>query len=90
MQISTTRAPQVENTLGAVRNTVVHLLTASELEDKRYILVMDRYYSSITLSDYLLHVLRIGVEGTYLTNRKYFPTTLKVKKSSLNMDRAKF
>ena len=63
--------------LGAVGNTVLRLLTSCEKEKKSHILVMDRYYNSINLCNYLLNEQQTGVIGTLLQNRKHFPKSLK-------------
>jgi hypothetical protein len=78
-EIYTGKAEMPEKILGAVGNTVVRLLTSCELDNKAHVLVMDRYYNSVTLADYLLNVLHTCVVGTVMINRKHFPKSLKVK-----------
>ena len=67
--------------LGVVGNTVVRLVAGAGIENKAHILVMDRFYNSVTLAKYALSELHTGVVGTLLQNRKFFPMALKkVKK----------
>lgn len=81
VEIYTGRGEIVERELGAVGNTVVRLVKSCELDQKSYVLVMDRYYNSVALADYALKELKTGVVGTIMTNRKQYPKTLKnVKK----------
>ncbi|GFS04879.1 PiggyBac transposable element-derived protein 4-like [Elysia marginata] len=63
--------------LGVVGNTVVRLLTSCKKERKAHIVVMDRYYNSVTLARYMLHELHTGLVGTLQQNRKFFPKSLK-------------
>lgn len=51
-EIYTGKAEFVEQKLGAVGNTVIRLLTSSQLDHKAHVLVMDRYYNSVILADY--------------------------------------
>ena len=70
-------APIVATELGAVGNTVARLLISCEKEKKAHIIVMDRYYNSVTLARYMLNELQTGLVGTLQQNRKFFPLSLK-------------
>ena len=62
--------------LGAVGTTVTRLLTNGNLHNKNHIVVMDRFYTSVTLFDKLLADYRTFAVGTTLTNRKFYPKVL--------------
>ena len=67
--------------IGVVGNVVHRVLTSAEIHNKNHIVVMDRFYNSVTLFDYLYTKLGTLAVGTVLTNRKFFPKDLaKMKK----------
>ena len=68
------------NELGATGNVVLRLLLDSDASNKKHILVMDRYYNSVTLTNYLHKHERTLTVGTALTNRKLYPKELHKKK----------
>ena len=76
-EIYTGAAPIVATELGAVGNTVARLLISREKEKKAHIIVMDRYYNSVTLARYMLNELQTGLVGTLQQNRTFFPLSLK-------------
>ncbi|BFZ02399.1 hypothetical protein BsWGS_05438 [Bradybaena similaris] len=79
-EIYTGKEQRIFPELGAVGNVVVRLLRAGNAENKHHILVMDRYYNSVTLFDHLFNVENTLAVGTAMTNRKFYPKTLKKKK----------
>lgn len=83
-EICTGAAPMPMKDLGAVRNTVVCLLTSCAMENKSHVLVMDQFYNSVTLAKYALSELHTGIVGTLQQNEKQFIKSLKsVKKLAL-------
>lgn len=66
--------------IGVVGNVVYRLVTSADLHNKNHVLVMDRFYNSVTLFDYLYIQLGTLAVGTVLTNRKYFPKEIASKK----------
>ena len=66
--------------LGATGNVVTRLLTNGECDGKGHVLVMDRYYNSVTLFHHLHAVHQTGAVGTVQTNRKFFPAAVKTAK----------
>ena len=62
--IYTGAVPMPIKKLGAVRNTVIRLLTSCAMENKSHVLVLDRFYNSVTLAKYALSELHTGIEGT--------------------------
>lgn len=81
VEIYTSAAPMPIKDLGAAGNTVVRLLTSCAMEKKSHVLVMYRFYNSVTLAKYALSELHTGIVGTLQQNKKQFPKSLKsVKK----------
>ena len=62
--------------LKATGNVVYRLLTDAGLHDKGYVLVMDRFYTSVTLANFLHQVCGTHALGTTMTNKRFFPKQL--------------
>ena len=79
---------EVEN-LGVTGNVDLRLLKQGEASRKNPILVMDRYYNSVTLTKYLCQHEKTLTVGTAMTNRKQYPKDLcNVKlKNSISLPR---
>ena len=69
--------------LGAMGNIVYRLLTSARLHDLGHTLVMDRFYTSVTLAHFLHNVCGTHSLGTTMTNKKFFPAALKLGKRGL-------
>ena len=66
--------------IGIVGTVVADLVTTAEVEGMNHILVMDRFYNSVSLFNYLVNTLGTHAVGTCMTNCKYFPKEIKEKK----------
>ena len=69
-EIYTRAADIIETDLGITGNIVLRLLISCGLASRHHILVMDRYYNSISLATDLMNEYKTGVVGTILSNRK--------------------
>ena len=63
--------------LGITGNVVARLLTSAQLNHKAHCLFMDRYYNSVLLFYHLHQNLGTYAIGTTMTNRRFFPDTIK-------------
>ncbi len=75
-------ATQVIPEIGAVGTIVMNLLTSADADGKYNVLVMDKFYNTICLYDYLFNIHDTFDVGTILTNRKYFPVIGKEEKGA--------
>lgn len=66
--------------IGIVGTVVSDLVTSADIQGLNHVLVMDRFYTSVILYDFLHRVLGTLAVGTCMTNRKFFPKVLKNKK----------
>ena len=68
--------------LGATGNVVARLLRSADLHGKGHVLVMDRYYNSVSLFEHLHREQKTLAVGTAMSNRKFFPKDLKLGKKA--------
>lgn len=71
---------------GSVGNVVFCLLTGGDAQNKGYVLVMDRYYNSVTLFNHLHTVEKTYAVGTAMTDWKHFPNEMKKKKMRTHVE----
>lgn len=69
--------------LGAVGSVVYRLVRDGEVAHKNHILVMDRFYNSVTLFHYLQYQMGIFAVGTLLANRRFSPPAVTGGKREL-------
>jgi len=80
VEIYTGKENELYPELKATGNVVVRLLTSAGLQGKGHCLVMDRFYSSVILSEHLHSVQKTYTVGTIMSNRKFFPKQIIKKK----------
>ncbi|KAK6195198.1 hypothetical protein SNE40_000672 [Patella caerulea] len=66
--------------LGSTGSVVVRLCSGFELNKKKHIIVMDRFYTSTKLFEYMYREMEMHAVGTTIMNRKFFPDELKETK----------
>ena len=72
--------------LGITGNVVTRLLTGAGCDNRGHVLVMDRFYNSVSLFHHLFHKEKTFAVGTAMTNRKFFQKDIMCKKPATRGD----